>query len=64
MPQITLGPIAFQEDRSTYEARVDISRDGRMFRYPCRISGQPGADPALVRAILTRQALAMSDSPR
>lgn len=64
MPQITLGPIAFDERNGTYEARVDIRRNGRMFRYPCRISAQPKADPAAIRAGLMRQALAMSDSPR
>ena len=64
MSAITLGTIRFDPNASAYEARVDVNRHGRTFRYPCRVPGTPDMDPDTIALRLAAQALGMSDSPR
>jgi hypothetical protein len=59
---VNLGEIHYDARRGTFEARVDICRDGRTFRYPCKIDGPPDMDSNRVALGLTRQAMRMSDS--
>lgn len=62
MTKITLGPVRFDQQRLTYQARVDVLRDGRTFRYPCQVTAAANADPAAICHGLVQQALKMSDS--
>lgn len=45
-----------------FEASVDIQREGRTFRYPCRLFGPQSMDPSTVAAGLAGRALRMSDT--
>lgn len=60
MPQIALGDIRYNAATSAYEARVDISRQGRTYRYPCSISGTLMMEEAAVRKGLAKQAMTMA----
>jgi len=62
MQTIRLGHVRYDAGLGVFEARVDIERSGKTFRYPCRISGPATLDPDAVRDGLTSQALRMSDS--
>lgn len=54
--------ISYNPKAGAFEARVDIERDGRVFRYPCQVPGPVTLDLATVRQSLTHQARRMSDS--
>lgn len=60
MADISLGNISYNPTSGAYEARVDIDRQGRKYRYPCSIAGSLMMDEAAVRRRLTRQALTMA----
>ena len=45
-----------------FEARVDIERDGKVFRYPCQVPGPLNMNIELVHKGLVDQALRMSDT--
>ena len=51
-------------EAGAFEARVDVTRAGRTFRYPVRVTAPHDADPRWVSAALIRRALGLSDSPR
>ena len=61
---IRLGRVSYDEARGWFEARVDVERDGRTFRYPCRVAGPANASPAWIESALADHALRMSDSGR
>lgn len=63
MSDIDCGQIRYNAARQSFEARVDIRRGNRVFRYPCEIKGPLGMDEVVVRHALAAQAQAMSDSP-
>ena len=48
----------------SFEASVDINRDGRTFRYPCALQGPQNMDQASVTAGLAERAMRMSDTVR
>lgn len=50
--------------KGAFEARVDVERDGRTFRYPCRVEAPESAPRDWLEDALTRNALRMSDSVR
>ncbi|PVA07882.1 orotidine 5'-phosphate decarboxylase [Thalassorhabdomicrobium marinisediminis] len=60
MPDISLGNIRYNLAAGTYEARVDIAKQGRTFRYPCAVPGPLDMVDADVRRGLTQQALTMA----
>ena len=60
MADISLGNIRYNPTTSAYEARVDIDRKGRTYRYPCSVTGTLMADESDVRRKLTKQALRMA----
>ena len=60
MSGINLGNITYNPATSAYEARVDIDREGRTYRYPCSVTGTLMMDEIAVRRKLTRQALKMA----
>lgn len=62
MPTIRPGSLRYDAATGFFEARVDVLRDGRTFRYPARVAAPQGADPAWVADALARHALRMSDS--
>lgn len=62
MPKIELGNVRYNAKDSAFEARVDVSRDGKTFRYPCVVKGPLNMEISRVRAHLARRALQMSDS--
>lgn len=61
---IRLGRASHDEARGWFEARVDVDRDGRTFRYPARVAGPANAPRAWVESALADHALRMSDSGR
>lgn len=61
---IRIGQVTFDEARGWFEARVDVTRDGRTFRYPARVQGPSGAPRAWIEAALADHAMRMSDSAR
>jgi hypothetical protein len=60
MSKIALGNIRYNPVNGAYEARVDINRQGRTYRYPCSVPGSLLMDEADVRRGLTRQAHLMA----
>ncbi len=60
MPDISLGNIRYNPTTGAYEARVDIDRKGRTYRYPCSVLGTLMMEEGAVRRGLTQQALKMS----
>lgn len=60
MSDIALGNIRYNPTTNAYEARVDIAREGRTYRYPCSVTGTLMMDETAVRRKLTRQALQMA----
>ncbi|SHI96676.1 orotidine 5'-phosphate decarboxylase [Wenxinia saemankumensis] len=64
MNDVRFGRINYNAARQTFEARVDVMRGGRTFRYPCEVAGPLNMDEGIVRNALAAQAQAMSDTPR
>jgi hypothetical protein len=64
MTAITIGAIRYNAINQAYEARVDVTRHGTTFRYPCQMTGPADLEPSIVASELTHQAMRMSDSPR
>ena len=62
MTNINLGHVRYNPAAGAFEARVDIERAGRTFRYPCQVAGPVTMDMGAVRRGLARNALRMSDS--
>lgn len=60
MSKVTLSDVRYNPASGAYEARADIRRDGRTYRYPCSLQGSLMMDDASVVRGLTRQARAMS----
>lgn len=60
---VTLGNVVYNPARSAFEARVDIAREGRTFRYPCEVPGPVTMEMKEVHAALRQRAMNMSDSP-
>ena len=56
MSVISLGHIRYNPTTGAYEARVDIDRKGRTYRYPCSVPGSLMWDESAVRRGLTQQA--------
>lgn len=62
MTDVSFGKINYNAALGAYEARVDIRRGGRTFRYPAQLAGPLDMSPDQVRAGLARKAASMSDS--
>lgn len=62
MNEVRFGRISYNAARGAYEARVDIRRGTRTFRYPARLHGPLDMCPQQIRSGLERSARAMSDS--
>ena len=60
MPDFNIGDIRYNPIAGAYEARVDINRKGRTYRYPCSVSGSLMLDEDLVRRRIARQAQRMA----
>ena len=60
--QTKLVSVRYDTSRGAFEARVDVERDGRTFRYPCRVEAAEDASRDWLEAALTGQALRMSDT--
>ena len=60
MSRIDVGSIRFNPAAGTYEARVDINRNGRMYRYPCSVPGTLMTDEEQILQGLTQQAQQMA----
>lgn len=59
---VTLGAIRYNAQKGMFEARVDVRRGDRTFRYPCQISAPIDVDSGWIASRLTQQALGQSDS--
>ncbi len=62
MGMIRLGDVHYNAQTGAFEARVDVQRGERTFRYPCQIEGPQDMDSSWVKAGLTRHALRQSDT--
>jgi len=62
MPTIEIANINYNPALGAFEARVDISANGRRFRYPCQVNGPLDMDMMDVKSRLARQAVGMSDT--
>jgi hypothetical protein len=62
--QTKVVSVRFDAQQGLYHGRVDVVRDGRTLRYPCRIEAPESAPTSLVERALSRQALRMSQSDR
>jgi hypothetical protein len=62
MGMIRLGDVRYNAQTESFEARVDVERGGKTFRYPCHVPGPIDMDTRWVTAALTRHALNQSDS--
>lgn len=60
MTQIAVGDIRYNPVTGAYEARVDIDRKGRTYRYPCSVAGSLMMEDAAVRQSLTKQAMRLA----
>lgn len=60
MSRIELGNIRYNPITGAYEARVDIDRKGRTYRYPCSVPGTLMMEESAVRRGLTQQAQTMA----
>jgi hypothetical protein len=61
--QARVVSVGYDAAQGAWEARVDVERQGRTFRYPCRLVASNTVSRDWLEAALTRQALAMSDTP-
>jgi len=62
MPTIEVVSVNYNPARNSFQGRVDISANGRRFRYPCEVKGPIDMDMTFVRSQLARQAVNMSDT--
>ena len=62
MDTLRFGPIRYNAALGAFEARVDVTRGSRTFRYPARLNAPISLPPETVRDGLARDALRMSDS--
>jgi hypothetical protein len=62
--QTKLVSVRYDALQGAFEARVDVERDGRTFRYPCRVEAPSTAPLEWIEEALTRHALRQSDSGR
>ncbi len=60
--KMKINDIRYNAQSGSFEARVDIERGGRMFRYPCEVTGPLDMDMSSVRKSLGKQAHRMSDT--
>lgn len=60
MKTVSLGSIRYNPSAGAFEARVDIDRKGRTYRYPCSVRGALTMEDGAVRSRLTQQALQLA----
>ena len=60
--EVTLGAIRYNVQKGMFEARVDVRRGDRTFRYPCQVSAPSDVDSGWIETKLTQQALGQSDT--
>lgn len=60
MAHIAVGDIRYNPVTAAYEARVDIDRQGRTYRYPCSVAGSLMMEDEAVLRGLNRQALKLA----
>jgi hypothetical protein len=53
---LSLGQIHYDARRNTFEARVDIRKNGVTYRYPCRVEGPANMENSRVLLGLARHA--------
>lgn len=62
MQTIKLKSVRYNAQIGAFEARVDVERGDRTYRYPCRLALPMDAEIDAVKLGLMRQALRMSDT--
>ena len=62
MDTLSFGTIHYNPRAGAFEARIDITRGCRTFRYPARISAPVDTPIDMIREGLARNAMRMSDS--
>ncbi|MBP1807184.1 orotidine 5'-phosphate decarboxylase [Rubellimicrobium aerolatum] len=62
MQTVRVKSLRYDPVQGAYEGRVDVERDGRTFRYPCRVEAPESAPRDWIEDALARHALRQSDS--
>lgn len=62
MQTIKMRAVRYNAQAGAFEARVDIERGNRTYRYPCQLVMPIDSEIDAVKLCLMRQALRMSDS--
>ena len=62
--QTRIVSVRYDAAKGHFDGRVDVQRDGRTFRYPCRVEAPESAPRDWIDDALARQALRMSQSDR
>ncbi len=62
MNRIRLGEVRYNPQMGAFEARVDVEREGVLYRYPCQVAGPVDMDKSYVRARLEKHAMMQSDT--
>lgn len=62
MTQIKLGDVRYNPQSGAFEARVDVLRNGKTYRYPCQTAGPIDMAFDAIASGLTQHAMRMSDS--
>ncbi len=60
--KVRFKDVHYNAQIGAFEARVDIVRGSRTFRYPCKVQGPITMDASQIRAGLLSRAMQMSDS--
>ena len=60
--EVAVRKVWYNSAQSAFEGRIDISRNGHTFRYPCAVQGPLTLPDQVVRARMKEQAQRMTDS--
>lgn len=61
---VTFTDVHYDTVHGRFEGRVDIHREGGIFRYPCSLNGPKSMSEDQVRLGLAQHAMRMSDTPK
>jgi len=62
MNNVRVHNVQYNPQMGAFEARVDITRGGKTYRYPCQVTAPMTLGMEQVCDSLTQQAMRMSDS--
>ena len=60
---VVIKDVWYNLTNRAFEGRIDITRGGKFFRYPCSVEGPMNMAPSDVRCRMESKACDMSDTP-